>query len=198
MKGIVLLSGGIDSAVAAHLMLSKCTSIEALHCSFKPLVNEEIEEKCKKVCEILGIKILNVVPIGHEIPTIGEGERSRYYFVLQKRMFLEIAGLFKPDFIVTGDNLGQVSSQTTSNLVAISNNFKIPIHRPLLCWDKKEIIDYAKKKGLYEATTGPEICDIFGPKHPSTKSPTWKIKAQAEEIDLRGMAKRAFKAKWRT
>ena len=80
----------------------------------------------------------------------------------------EIALKNKYDFLITGENLSQVSSQTLPNLYAITKAVKIPIIRPLLTYDKIEIINLAKKIGTYEACIGPEMCDVLGTKHPAT------------------------------
>lgn len=76
----------------------------------------------------------------------------------------------KCDFLITGENLSQVSSQTLQNLHAITKAVKMPIVRPLLTYDKIEILNIAKKIGTYDACIGPEVCDVLGPKHPATTS----------------------------
>jgi len=88
------------------------------------------------------------------------------------------------DFIITGENLGQVSSQTLENLVSISFGIKKPVVRPLLCFDKQEIIDLSKKFGFYAISVGPETCDVLGPRHPATKSVQLKVLEEEKKADF--------------
>ena len=87
------------------------------------------------------------------------------------------------DFIITGDNLAQVSSQTLQNLVVVSQATQMPILRPLIGFDKQEIIDIANQIGTYEISKGKEHCDILGPEHPETKAKLEGVLKEEEKIE---------------
>lgn len=172
MKGIVLISGGFDSGISAYLMKSKLDLV-ALHFSYEPFTDNQTEKKARKVCKVLGIKKFIVINIGKEVADISKKCNHKYYFVLSKRLMLKkgegLAKKEKADFLITGDSLGQVSSQTLENLYCIDQAVDIPVLRPLIGFDKNEIIDLCKKIKIHDIAIGPEVCDVLGPKHPITR-----------------------------
>ncbi len=185
MKGLLLISGGFDSPVAGYLMQQKGLEIIAVHFSYEPLTDNGPEIKSKKAAEVLNFKKFIVVNIAKECEQIAKNCNHRLYFVLTKRLMLkkaeEIAKKENCVFLITGENLNQVSSQTTTNLQSITNAIKIQVLRPLLTYDKEEIIKLARKIGTYDTSCGPEVCDILGPKHPATRS-TIKEVIEEEKI----------------
>src|SRR3989344_952072 len=174
MKALLLISGGFDSAVAGYLMQQKGVEVIAMHFSYAPFTDDSPEKKSRKCTEILGIKDLIVRNISKEIQDISKKCRHKYYFILTKRLMMKLAEQeakkLKCDFLITGENLSQVSSQTLQNLNSITRSVKIQILRPLLTYDKIEILNIAKKIGTYDSCIGPEVCDVLGPKHPATIS----------------------------
>ena len=98
-----------------------------------------------------------------------------------------IAQKEKASYLITGENLAQVSSQTLSNLTSITKHVPMEILRPLLTYDKQEIINVAKEIGTYELSKGPEICNLLGPKRPSTKSHPEEISGELEKLDLNAL-----------
>ena len=94
----------------------------------------------------------------------------------------ELAKKEKANFIITGESLGQVSSQTMENLYCIDKAVDILVLRPLIGFDKNEIIDIAKKIGTYDISVGPEVCDVLGPKHPITKGRIEEVEREEEFI----------------
>ena len=115
---------------------------------------------------------LRVVLVGETLAKFTEPESHRDYFVHMKRLFNAIASDIADEVgataILTGENLGQVSSQTLGNLGAVEEASRFRILRPLLGLDKQEIIDEARVLGTYEISTGPELCDALGPERPTT------------------------------
>ena len=103
-----------------------------------------------------------------------------------------IAEQEKAQFLITGENLAQVSSQTLSNLVSITRNISMEILRPLLTFDKQETITLAKKIGTYPISEGPEVCCLLGPKHPATKSNPEEIRKELENVDLPGLVRESL------
>ena len=181
MKAMLLISGGYDSPVAGHVMQQKGVEIFAVHFSYEPFTDNAPELKARKAAEHLKFKKFTVINIGQEVQEIAGKCEHRLYFVLSKRLMMkkaeELAKKEGCEILITGENLAQVSSQTLSNLRAITDAVKIKIIRPLLTYEKEEIIKVAKEIGTYEACTGPEVCDCLGPKHPATK-------CDVEEIHL--------------
>ncbi|MFH1663763.1 MAG: 7-cyano-7-deazaguanine synthase [archaeon] len=181
MKALLLLSGGIDSPVAGFLAKQKA-EVFCLHFSSVKITGTAAKEKSKKIAEKLGAEFF-CIDFSDALQEIVKKTDRKLYFVLMKRLMLKTAERICEkkgfDLIVTGENLGQVSSQTLQNLVSISFGVKKPVARPLLCFDKQEIIDLSKKLGFYELSSGPETCDVLGPKHPATKS--FQAMVSAEE-----------------
>lgn len=174
VKAVVLLSGGIDSPVAAWFIKRLGVELIALHFSNRKFTGDEPEKKARKLAKFLGIKKFICIDASDVFEKIATRCNRRYYFVLMKRyMMREAEKIAKKEgcsFIVTGESIGQVSSQTLSNLIAITKAVSMPIVRPLLTMDKQEIVDLAKKIGTFEISKGPEVCDLLGPKHPVTRS----------------------------
>jgi thiamine biosynthesis protein ThiI len=187
-KGLLLLSGGFDSPVAGHLMKQQGLDIDAIHFSLEPVTDDAAEKKCMELARIVGFRKVYVAKVGEVFTKIASSCSHRFYFVLSKRLMVRVAeAVARRDgysFLVTGENLGQVSSQTLQNLTVIDNAAKIPVLRPLLGFDKQEIISVAKKLGTYETSKGPEICDALGPDKPSTAATLPEI--LQEETNLNG------------
>lgn len=189
VKALLLLSGGIDSPVAGRMMQRQDVELEALHCSFEPITGPESVEKAKDLARLLGLKRLWVAQLGEILGRIpAHRDAHRFYFVMQKRMFYRIAaglaGELGSDWIVTGENMGQVSSQTLRNLTTLEAAASVPIARPLLGLDKVEIIDLARQWGTYETSIGPELCDLLGPSKPATQSDADVVAAFEAELGI--------------
>lgn len=162
-------------------MLISGWNIIPVHCSQEPITGTEAEDKTvaslKHLIETINSsgKIdsnLRVVLVGEILSKFTEPNAHRDYFVHMKRLFnaiaSDIADQVGATAILTGENLGQVSSQTLGNLGAVEEASRFRILRPLLGLDKQEIIDEARVLGTYEISTGPELCDALGPDRPTT------------------------------
>ena len=172
-RALALLSGGFDSAVAIKLMQDKL-EIVALHFSLEPFTDDTPEKKSLELVRKLNIKEFYVINHSEEHSLIAKKCDSRYYYIISRRLMYkvaeEVAKKLKCDFILDGCNLGQVSSQTLSNLTTITQVVNIPVLHPLLSYDKDQIIKLAKKFDTFELSKGPEMCNVLGPKHPATRS----------------------------
>ncbi len=189
MKAVILLSGGIDSPVAARMLLRQDAELEALHCSFEPITDDSSVRKAEDLARSLGLKRLWVAKLGEHLGRIpGDWDAHKLYFVLQKRMFYRLADRLGDevgaDVLATGENLGQVSSQTLSNLATLEAAARRPVIRPLLGLDKVDIIRLAQEWGTYELSIGPELCDLLGPDKPATVSQPEKAQAAEERVGL--------------
>ena len=178
-SAVALVSGGIDSPVAVARMLADGWTIHAVHASQEPVTGPEAEEKTVKSLQYLAQKFpegisneLQVVPVAEVLATFTEGDAYRDYFVHMKRLYQKLAHLCALEVgashVLSGENLGQVSSQTLGNLGAVEVASPLPVLRPLLGLDKQEVIAMARALGTYEISVGPEECDALGPKHPTT------------------------------
>lgn len=196
LKALLLLSGGFDSAVAGHCALSSGIEVIAVHFSQEPFTDNAPEQKAIALSKKLGIRKLFVVPLGRPLEEIAKKCSQKYYFVLMKRMFLRVSEKIAKkegcDFLLTGESLGQVSSQTLQNLSAIDSATGLRVVRPLLCLEKQEIIDLAKKIGTHDISVGKEQCDALGPKHPSTRSKIEGILEDEEKMDLEKLIEKAL------
>lgn len=193
MKALLLLSGGFDSPVAGYLMKEKGLDILALNFSYELLTDNLPTKKSKELAEKLGFDFL-AVDISEELMEISKKCKRDLYFVLMKRLFLKIAEKVAEkegcDFIITGDNLAQVSSQTLQNLIVVTQATEMQILRPLIGFDKQEIIDLAKEIGTYEISKGKEHCDILGPEHPETRAKLEDV--LEEENKIQGLCLRVL------
>ncbi len=185
-KGVALLSGGIDSPVAIHLLKERMEII-AVHFHQIPLTDGREVEKCRQLVQILNINKLYLVPFADVLKQLVENGRHRHYFVLSKIMMLKaaeiIAGKEGAKYLITGENLAQVSSQTLQNLSVITKQIKMEIFRPVLTYDKQEIIDTAREIGTLEISSGPEMCNLLGPKNPATRVREEEITHDLAQID---------------
>lgn len=187
MNALLLISGGFDSAVAGYLMQQRGIEITAVNFSYEPFTDNSPELKSKELSRILGFKKFLVVNISKECEKIAKKCNHKLYFVLSKRLMLkkaeEIAKKENCKFLITGENLGQVSSQTLSNLRSITDAVKMQVLRPLLTYEKNEIINLAIKIGTYETSKGPEVCDVLGPKHPATRCSLEEVKIEEAKLN---------------
>lgn len=189
MKAVLLLSGGIDSPVAGRMLQDQGVELEALHCSFEPVTDDASVTKARGLAAGMGLERLWVVRLGEVLGRIpADRDAHKFYFVLQKRLFYRLADALADEVgahaIATGENLGQVSSQTLCNLRAIEAVARRPVLRPLLGLDKVEIIEAAKAHGSFETSVGPELCDLLGPDKPATVSDAARLEAFEESLGL--------------
>ena len=175
-KGLLMLSGGIDSPVAGYLALKRGVSIECLYFESPPHTSIEARNKVIKLASIINeysgkIKV-HVVPFTKLQEEIYKKVPHDYMITIMRRMMYRIAEKYakinKFKIIVNGESIGQVASQTLDSINVINNVVNIPVIRPVACMDKLEIIELATKIGTYETSILPyeDCCTIFVPKHP--------------------------------
>ncbi len=195
-KAVLLMSGGIDSPVAGDYCIKKGMKLISLHFSGKPFVNDTPEKKSEELSKQIGCEKYLIVPFGPIQQEIVKQCTHRYYYVLTRRMMFRIAEKIAEKenvkFLVTGDNLGQVGSQTLDNMTTIMKAIKMQVIRPILCNDKQETIDLAKKIGTYSASCGPEMCSVLGPANPATTSKVERIEYEEKRLDIEKLIKEAI------
>jgi len=196
-KALLLLSGGIDSPVAGVVAQNNGFELNAIHFSQVPFTDNSPEKKSKASAKKLGIKELIVIEAGEELQKIADKTFREYYFVLMKRFFIKVSAKIaqqkKIKFLLTGESLGQVSSQTMSNLNTINLAIKEEILRPLLFLDKQSIIDISKEKGFYEISTGKEMCDALASGKPKTITKIENVLEEERKCDMDELVKAALK-----
>lgn len=198
-RGLVLLSGGFDSAVAAWRVQQQSAELFAVHFSQEKFVGRQSIGKAQKIARHLKFKKLFVADVSDALKQFVENCENRYYFVFMKRLFFKIAERIAEKegigFLVTGENLGQVSSQTLSNIAVVAQATALPVVRPLLGMEKNEIIALAKKIGTHDISVGPELCDFLGPPKPATRSTVEELEAEEKKIELEKLVADALKQK---
>ena len=175
-KGLLMLSGGIDSPVAGYLALKRGVDLECLYFDSPPHTSIEAKNKVIDLANIINeysghIKV-NVVPFTKIQEEIYKNVPDSYIITIMRRMMYRIASRIcqknKLKVIINGESIGQVASQTLTSMVAINSVTNMPVIRPVACMDKLEIIDIAKEINTYETSILPyeDCCTIFLPKHP--------------------------------
>lgn len=175
-KGILMLSGGIDSPVAGYLAMKRGVKLEALYFESPPHTSVEAKNKVLSLAHILskyGSEInVHIIPFTDIQEAIYKNIPNDYMVTIMRRMMYRIATRMayknKCKIIINGESIGQVASQTLSSMSVINEVTVMPVIRPVACFDKLEIIDIAKKIGTYETSILPfeDCCTIFVPKHP--------------------------------
>ena len=178
-KGLLMLSGGIDSPVAGYLTLKRGVDVECLYFESPPHTSLEAKNKVIKLASIIneysGKVKVHVVPFTLIQEAIFKNCPDTYMITIMRRMMYRIAELYAgkigAKILINGESIGQVASQTLDSMVCINNVTNMPVIRPVACFDKLEIIDIAKKISTYDTSILPyeDCCTIFVPKHPVIK-----------------------------
>ena len=189
-KGLLMLSGGIDSPVAGFLAMKRGIKIEAVY--FEAIPHTSLEAREKVITLVNKLKVytndikLHIVPFTKVQEEIYKNVSPNYVITIMRRMMYRIMESLckknKAKVIVNGESIGQVASQTLNSMYVINNVTNIPVIRPVACLDKLEIIDIAKKIDTYETSILPyeDCCTVFVPKHPII-NPTLEETLKEEE-----------------
>ncbi|HLF22307.1 MAG TPA: hypothetical protein VI565_00175, partial [Burkholderiales bacterium] len=173
-------------------------SLDAIHFSLEPFTDGAPTEKATSLATAIGVERLFVCQAGPLFSRIAKTGKHRYYFVLSKAFMLRTAQAWAKrvgaDLLVTGENIGQVSSQTLQHLSILAAQTSIPVVRPLLGWDKSETVAVARRIGTYATSAGPEVCDVLGPKHPAVEAPAELVAVELEKIDVPRLVEEALAA----
>ena len=203
-RGLVLLSGGIDSPVATFMMAHRGMLVDAVHFHSYPYTSDRAFEKVKDLAQILTmycgrirIHSINLLPIQEQIvKNCPEDETT----ILVRRFMMKIAERVAKEndcmMLITGENLGQVASQTAEALVVTDASVSLPVMRPLIAMDKTQIMDIAREIGTYETSIQPfeDCCTVFLPKHPVTKPRLERILESESRLDCEALIEAALAA----
>ncbi len=196
-RGLVLLSGGIDSPVAAVEAMKRGLKIDCIHFSSPPYTNEDSLQKVKDLAKVLqkydrDIKLYNAHFTDIQL-AIHQNCAPKYEVTILRRMMLRQASMLakkiKASVLVTGESLGQVASQTIASMSVTNETVEDLILRPLITMDKLQIIELAKQIGTYDISILPfeDCCVIFLPKNPSTNPKLDEVKVEENRIEFMEM-----------
>ena len=201
-KGMSLLSGGIDSPVATWMMAKRGMMIEAVHFHSFPYTSQRAREKVEELAALVAtycgrfrMHVINLLPIQEQIvQNCPEEETTILVRRFMMRIAEELAAGNGCSMLITGENLGQVASQTAEALVVTDASVKMPVMRPLIGLDKTDIMDLAKDIGTYDKSIEPyeDCCTVFLPKHPATKPKLERILASESKLDCEDLIREAI------
>ena len=193
-NALLLLSGGIDSPVAAYMMAKRGLRVDAIHFQSPPYTSEralmKVETLCGKLTEYCGDIRFYCVPFTEIQEALRDNCDGDYFTVIMRRLMLKIANHFceKKHYgaLITGESVGQVASQTLAAIGCTDKAADYPVLRPLVGMDKKEIVEIARKIDTFETSILPyeDCCTVFTPKHPKTKPLIKDILAEEEKFDF--------------
>jgi len=203
-RGLLLLSGGIDSPVAGYLAAKRGLSVEGIYFHSPPFVGEKTLNKVMSLARVLrswnAMEVVWVIPFTEVQQRIREACRPDLAVVLYRRMMMRIADRIaarvKADALVTGETLSQVASQTVRNMTTINAAAERLVLRPLLTYDKVETIELARKIGTFDLSTLPydDCCSLFMPPNPATGARPVDADKAEENIDVNALADAAAAA----
>ena len=201
-KGLLLLSGGIDSPVAGYMIAKRGIKIDALYFESFPYTSEQAREKvfdlAKAISAYTGsisVHVISLTEIQEELVRKCDED----YFTLLLRRFMmrlsnKVAEKYECAALVTGESLGQVASQTVEALGVTGPIADRPVFRPCIGLDKEEIITISRHIGTFDISILPyeDCCTVFTPKHPRTRPELAKVEAQEANLDIDGLVERAY------
>lgn len=193
-QGLLLLSGGIDSPVAGCMMAKRGVAVSAVHFESPPYTSEralmKVEKLAKIMSEYCGRISFYVVPFTKIQEAIKNNCPEEYFTLIMRRLMMEVAQRLseKNGFqaLITGESLGQVASQTMAAMVTTDAVCRMPVFRPCIGLDKKEIIDISRSLGTFDTSIEPyeDCCTVFTPKHPKTKPVLKDVEASQAMFDF--------------
>jgi len=201
-KGMLMLSGGIDSPVAGQLSMKRGIDVEAVHFASPPYTSPKALQKAKdlagKLARYSGQVTFIEVPFTEIQEQIKQNIPEGYIMTVTRRIMLRITDLIREErgglSIMTGESLGQVASQTLESMYAINDVTTTPILRPLIAMDKTEIVDIAKDIDTFELSILPyeDCCTIFSPPRPKTRPSLERVIEYEKAMDIDGLIDRAM------
>lgn len=200
-RAVTLLSGGIDSPVSSYMIARRGVKVVPVHFFSFPYTSEAAKEKVLTLARLLtdycGSMCMYIVPFTHIQEEIRDKCPEEYFTLVMRRFMMRIAERLAKDnrcsAIVTGENLGQVASQTMEAMACTQAVTDLPVLQPLIGMDKEDIIRYARKIGTFETSILPyeDCCTVFTPRHPRTKPRESEVAAVESVMDIAGLVDEA-------
>ena len=205
-RGLLLLSGGIDSPVAGYMIARRGMTIDAVYFESIPYTNEMAREKvfslARKLCEYVGRIRVHVISLSKIQEAIRDNCEEDYFTLILRRFMMQLASMVAAEHelqvLVTGESLGQVASQTTAAICCTEISADRPILRPLIGMDKEEIITIARKIDTYDTSILPyeDCCTVFTPRHPKTQPLPDKVAEAEKPLDRDELIKDAWSSRF--
>lgn len=201
-KAAILISGGIDSPVAAYMMAKRGVELTAVHFASPPYTSQRAEEKVCKLLEIVsqysGRMTMYTVPFTEIQEQIRDKCPEELFTIIMRRLMMEISEKIAMNndcaALITGESLGQVASQTIHAIYCTDIACNMPVFRPLIGMDKDEIVSISRKIGTFETSIEPyeDCCTVFTPKHPRTRPVLKYVEKAQNELNCDEMIERAI------
>lgn len=201
-KGLLLLSGGIDSPVAGYMMAKRGVKIEAVHFESFPYTSERALQKvldlAKIVSDYSGEIYVHIISLTHIQEELVKHCDEDYFTLLLRRYMValsnKVAEKYNCGALITGESVGQVASQTMQAIGVTDAVAEIPVFRPCIGMDKEEIVQISRKIGAFETSILPyeDCCTVFTPKHPKTKPELEKVVAEENKLPFDELVEEAF------
>ena len=200
--GVTLLSGGIDSPVSTYMIAKRGVRLIPVHFFSFPYTSEQAKQKVVELAELLtvycGAMTIEAVPFTHIQQEIRAKCPEEYFTLIMRRFMMRIAQRIAEangaKAIVTGENLGQVASQTMEAMASTQAVTELPVLQPLIGMDKEEIVRLARRIGTFDTSILPyeDCCTVFTPKHPKTKPKVHEVAALESVLDIEGLVDEAL------
>ena len=201
-RALVLLSGGIDSPVAGYMIAKRGVELEAVHFFSYPYTSELAKDKVLELARLMtrycGRMTVNIVGFTEIQEAIRDNCPEEYFTLIMRRFMMMISERIARDHgcgcLVTGENLGQVASQTMEAMAVTAASVDIPIFPPLIGMDKEEIVTIARRIGTMETSILPyeDCCTVFTPRHPKTKPTKAQVDRACASLDFDALIERAL------
>ena len=201
-KGLLLLSGGIDSPVAGYMMAKRGVKLEAVHFESFPYTSERALQKvldlAKIVSDYSGDIYVHIISLTHIQEELVKHCDEDYFTLLLRRYMValsnKVAEKYDCGALITGESVGQVASQTMQAIGVTDAVAEIPVFRPCIGMDKEEIVQISRKIGTFETSILPyeDCCTVFTPKHPKTRPDIEKVIEQEQKLDVQALEDEAF------
>lgn len=201
-RAMVLLSGGIDSPVAGYMIAKRGVELECVHFFSYPYTSELAKDKVLELARLMtrycGRMTVNVVSFTEIQEAIRDNCAEEFFTLIMRRFMMMISERIANDHgcgcLVTGENLGQVASQTMEAMAVTGAAVDLPIFQPLIGMDKEEIVTIARKIGTMETSILPyeDCCTVFTPRHPKTKPTKAQVDKACDMLDFEGLIERAL------
>ena len=201
-RGLLLLSGGIDSPVAGCMMAKRGMEIEALHFESFPYTSERAKEKvmqlAQEMCEFCSRMHVHVISLTHIQEELRDKCEEDYFTILLRIFMMRLAERcareYKCHALITGESLGQVASQTLAAIEVTDSVVNMPVFRPCIGLDKNEIVVYARHYGTFDTAILPyeDCCTVFTPRHPKTQPRIDDVMRELAKVDVDALLDEAY------
>ena len=205
-RGLLLLSGGIDSPVAGFMMAKRGMTVDALHFESFPYTSERARDKvlalAQKVTEYSDCMYVHVISLTHVQEEIKNKCCEDYFTLLLRRFMMKLASRTAEKChcgaLITGESLGQVASQTMEAMAVTGAAVTIPLFRPCIGMDKDEIVTVARRIGTFETSILPyeDCCTVFTPRHPKTRPQLAQVLKELEKVDADALLEEAWQSRY--